>query len=413
MSVATEYDVLIIGGGLVGGTLACALNGQNLRIGLIEAYPFKSAHQPSYDDRSIALAYGSRRILEGIGLWPKLAEQATAIKKIHISDRGHFGFTHLDCRDSGHEALGYVIENRAIGNVFAEALATQNNIDVLCPAQLDDLQIDGQHARVTIQQTDPHGKIQSRQLRTRLVIGADGGQSAVRRLSNIDSRHWDYGQSAIIANISPELPHLNRAYERFTDSGPLALLPMSEQRCSLVWTVRNRDVDSMLALDDEAFLSHLQQRFGDRLGQLQKSGRRSSYPLHLIRARPHETARVTLIGNAAHTLHPIAGQGFNLGIRDVAALAEVLSTALEQGQDIGAPSVLQQYEHWRRHDQRHVAALTDTLVRVFSNNFTPLVLARNTGLLAMDLFSPLKRHLTRQAMGLNGHLPRLARGLPL
>jgi len=408
MTSALDYDVVIIGGGLVGGTLACALSGQDLRIALVEAWPFESDQQPSYDDRSIALAYGSRRILEGIGLWPQLAPQATAIHRIHVSDRGHFGLTHLDCHDSGHDALGYVIENRAIGNVYATALEAQPGLDILCPAELVSLQTDAQQASVTVRQGT-----KTRQLSARLLIGADGGHSAVRRLCDIGSRHWDYGQSAIIANITPEQAHRHVAYERFTDTGPLALLPMSGQRCSLVWTVRNDSVESLLALDDDAFLGLLQQRFGQRLGRLLHCGHRNSYPLQLIRARRHQTPRVALIGNAAHTLHPIAGQGFNLGIRDVAALAQVLEEAARQVQDIGAPAVLERYEQWRHKDQRHISALTDTLVRVFSNNFTPLVLARNAGLLALDLVPPLKRHLTRQAMGLAGRLPRLARGLPL
>jgi len=408
MTSTPDYDVVIIGGGLVGGTLACALGGQNLRIALVEAFPFKSDQQPSYDDRSIALAYGSRRILEGIGLWSQLASQATAIHRIHVSDRGHFGFTRLDCRDSGHDALGYVIENRAIGNVYADALEAQPALDILCPAELVSLQTDAQQVLVTLRQDTS-----TRQLTTRLLIGADGGNSSVRRLCNIGSRDWDYGQSAIIANITPELPHEHVAYERFTDTGPLALLPLSGQRCSLVWTVRNAEVESLLALDDETFLGLLQQRFGQRLGELQRCGRRNSYPLRLIRAQRHQTPRVALIGNAAHTLHPIAGQGFNLGIRDVAALAQVLDEAVRQKQDIGAATILERYEQWRHRDQQHISALTDTLVRVFSNNFTPLVLARNAGLLALDLVPPLKRRLTRQAMGLAGRLPRLARGLPL
>lgn len=403
-----DYDVLIIGGGLVGGSLACALGQQDLRIGLIEAYPFQSDMQPSYDDRSIALAYGSRRIFEGMGLWSQLQPHSTAINHIHVSDRGHFGITRLDRRDSGHDALGYVIENRAIGNIFAETLAHLENIDIVCPAELQSLHTDAQQAQITIQQGNS-----TQQLSTRLIIGADGGHSAVRRLCNINSRDWDYGQSAIIANISPERPHQHIAYERFTDTGPLALLPMSDQRCSLVWTVRNEAVESMLALSDEAFLAQLQQRFGQRLGKMQHCGRRSSYPLRLIRALKHTTPRVALIGNAAHTLHPIAGQGFNLGIRDVAALAEILSDAVQQQQDIGTAAVLKHYEQWRDQDQRHVTTLTDSLVRLFSNNFTPLVMARNAGLLAMDLLPPLKRRLTRQAMGLSGRLPRLARGLPL
>lgn len=406
--MTVDYDVLIIGGGLVGGSLACALGAENLRIGLIEAYPFKSAQQPSYDDRSIALAYGSRTILDGIGLWPALSAHTTAIKKIHVSDRGHFGFTRLDCRNNGLDALGYVVETRSMGQVFAESLDRLNNIDLICPAELQALNCGDETALATIRHD---GKLE--QLRSRLVIGADGGDSTVRRLCAVSSRIWDYGQSAIITNITPERPHNHIAYERFTDSGPLALLPMSEQRCSLVWTVRNQDVGDALALDDSDFLRRLQQRFGSRLGKLTQCGKRQSYPLRLIRARRHNTPRLALIGNAAHTLHPIAGQGFNLGIRDVAALAQVIRDAHEQGRDIGSTAVLDEYEQWRTADQRRVSMMTDTLVRIFSNNFPPLILARNAGLIALDILPPFKQLLTRQAAGLAGRLPRLARGLPL
>lgn len=403
-----DYDVLIIGGGLVGGSLACALGAEKLRIGLVEAYPFRSAQQPSYDDRSIALAYGSRTILEGIGLWSALAEYTTPIKKIHVSDRGHFGFTRMDCRDNHRDALGYVVETRRMGQVFADTLKRFDNIDLICPGELQSLNCAAETAQATIRHD---GKLEH--LRSRLVIGADGGDSTVRRLCNIATRSWDYGQSAIIANITPEHAHEQIAYERFTDSGPLALLPLSEQRCSLVWTVRNQDVEPILALDDDEFLRRLEQRFGNRLGRLLHCGKRHSYPLRLVRARRHSTPRVALIGNAAHTLHPIAGQGFNLGIRDVAALAQVISDAVRHGRDIGAAGVVDEYEQWRSADQRRVSMMTDTLVRIFSNSFPPLVLARNAGLIALDILPPLKRVLTRQAMGLGGRLPRLARGLPL
>lgn len=406
--MSADYDVVIVGGGLVGATLACALSDQDLRIALIETIPFTSDLQPSFDDRSIALAYGSARILKSIGLWQSLAPHATAIHKIHISDQGHFGFTRLNRNDSGHDALGYVIENRAIGNVFAARLNQQDNIDLLCPAQLQSLQIDALRVQMTLHQNN-HNK----HISARLVIGADGGQSTVRRLCNINSRQWDYGQSAIIANISTEIPHMNTAYERFTRSGPLAMLPLSEQRCAMVWTVLNKDLAMLLALDDDAFLKKLQQCFGQRLGTFTRCGQRSHYPLTLMRATQHKTSRVALIGNAAHTLHPIAGQGFNLGLRDVAALAEVITDARHLRRDIGSAAVLNQYTQWRDRDQQQTTVLTDSLVRIFSNTFTPLVIARNAALLAMDIFPPLKRRLAKQAMGLSGRLPRLARGLPL
>jgi len=403
---AQHYDLLIIGGGMVGASLACALGNQPLRIGVIEAVPFHAASQPSYDDRSIALAYGARKIFEGMGLWPQIEDIVTPIKKIHVSDRGHFGATRMDAAREGYPALGYVAENRNLGQCFAQQLESLPNIELICPAQLKNFTINAGDAEVVIEQD---GKRQT--LTTKLIIGADGGRSAVRQLAGINSTSRDYGQSAVITNITPGCSHQNIAYERFTDTGPLALLPMSEGRCSLVWTVDRDGTDEIMAWDDATFLAQLQERFGMRLGQLKKVGQRHAYPLSLVRADEQIRPRLALIGNAAHALHPIAGQGFNLGIRDVAALAQVIVET--KAADIGALPVLQQYAQWRQRDQDCVAHLTDGLVRIFSNQITPLVIGRNSGLLAMDLLPPLKRALMRQTMGLAGKLPKLARGIPL
>lgn len=408
MTEHDDYDVLIIGGGMVGASLACALGGQSLKIGIIEAIPFRSGKQPSFDDRSIALAYGSRRIFEGMGLWPQLEPGVTPIHSIQISDRGHFGKTRLHYHDSGCEALGYVVDNRTLGAALTEKLAQFDNISLLCPARLTGLTLTADKATAVIERND-----QSQTLSARLVIGADGGHSAVRQLADIQARQWDYGQSAIITNVSTGTAHHNMAYERFTASGPLALLPLSRQRYSLVWTVPATDSDKVMAYDDEQFLTRLQQHVGHHVGRFIRTGTRHCYPLTLIRAHAHQQPRLALIGNAAHTLHPIAGQGFNLGLRDVAALAQTICDALQKQRDIGSARMLRQYEQWRQRDQRHVTALTDSLVRVFSNSVPPLVVARNIGLLAVDCLPPLKKALMRQTMGLAGHLPRLARGLPL
>ena len=391
---------------MVGASLACALGNQPLRVGVIEAVPFRSESQPSYDDRSIALAYGARKIFEGMGLWQQVAEIVTPIKKIHVSDRGHFGSTRMDAAREGYPALGYVVENRDIGQLFATTLASLPNVELICPATLQNFTINANDAEVVIERD---GKIET--LTTKLIVGADGGCSVVRQLAGIDHTSDDYNQNAVIANVTPGKDHQNIAYERFTDSGPLALLPMSEGRCSLVWTVDRDNVDDAMAWDDATFLSQLQQRFGMRLGTLQKVGRRNAYPLALVRAVEHIRPRLALIGNAAHVLHPIAGQGFNLGIRDIAALAQVIVEAKEQ--DIGALAVLNQYDAWRKRDQGCVTGLTDGLVRIFSNQITPLVIGRNSGLLAMDMIPPVKRMLMRQTMGLAGKLPKLARGIPL
>lgn len=405
---ARDFDVLIVGGGMVGASLACALARRPLRIGVVETFPFGGGQQPGYDDRSIALAYGTRRIFEGMGLWREIAAAATPIERIHVSDRGHFGAARLHAAAYGYDALGYVVESRALGRVFAAALAALPQVELICPARVTALETAPAVARVTVAQNAAE-----RMLTARLVVGADGADSSVRRWSGIGAQRTDYGQSAVIANLTPERPHRNVAYERFTDSGPLALLPMSDGRCALVWTVRTEDCAGILALDDDGFLARLQERFGGRLGRLLRIGARAAYPLALVRAQAYTAPRLALIGNAAHTLHPIAGQGFNLGLRDVAALAEVVSDAAAAGDDFGTRGVLARYEEWRRRDQAHVLRVTDGLVRLFSNDYAPLVAARGAGMLLVDVLPPLKRALMRRAMGLAGRQPRLARGLPL
>ena len=412
--MSCDYDILIVGGGMVGATMAYALSPLPLRIGVIEAVPFKSDSQPSYDDRAIALAYGSARIFEAMGLWPKFADKVSPIKKIHISDRGHFGAARIDSVEEKVDALGYVIENRVVGAVLAEELPKLDNVELICPATVINVEMNEAEARLTIESDG-----QQRQLTAKLVIAADGGNSVVRQLLDIPTRSWDYGQAAVIANVTPERHHQGVAYERFTDTGPVAMLPNAyaetddPNRCSLVWTVRSGDEERVLGLSDEEFLAELQTRFGHRLGKLEKVGRRNAYPLKLVRAKQQVRPRLALIGNAAHTLHPIAGQGFNLGQRDVAVLADVLAAAIVNGEDIGAVDVMQRYADWRHWDHKTVIGFTDGLARLFSNPLAPVALARNISLFTVDVVPPLKRMLSRQTMGLAGKLPRLAMGLPL
>lgn len=403
-----DYEVAVVGGGLVGASLACALAGRSLRIAVIESVPFAADTQPSYDDRSVALAPATRRVFDSIGLWPDIAPAAAPIHEIHVSDRGHFGAARMRAGDHGCEALGYVVENRVLGRVFGAALERAGDIELFCPARLEALEADDTEARLRLVHDG-----RERTLSARLVIGADGGNSQVRRLAGIEAHRVDYEQSAVIANVTPALGHRNRAWERFTDSGPLAMLPMADERCSLVWATRSECVDDLLALDDAAFLRALQRRFGNRLGRLMRVGARHAYPLALMRAARCIGTRLALAGNAAHTVHPIAGQGFNLGVRDVAVLAELIHDACAQGGDPGAAKLLRRYEQWRAGDHRRVTGVTDALVRIFSSTFPPLVLARNLGLLAFDLAPPLKKALMRRSMGLAGRLPRPARGLPV
>ncbi len=424
----TDFDLIIIGGGLVGASLACALSQAqaSLRIAIIEAFPFKSddsEYQPAFDARSVALSYTSMQVFKGIGLWSAINKLGVAaIKKIHISDRGHAGITRLNADDENVEALGYVIETRVIGKALFDVLNKQKNITLIAPAKLKNFDLDEECASVIIEQDNADKKSENKILTAKLLVAADGDDSFVRRLSGVRIRSREYNQVAVIANVATDQPHNNQAFERFTDSGPLALLPMAEtkdekNRYSLVWTVNRRDQEEMLSWDDETFLLKLKERFGERAGQFIHVSKRHAYPLSLMRAREHVRERLAIIGNAAHTLHPVAGQGFNLGLRDVAALSQVIVDTSRsddsEKNDIGALSNLKIYADWRSRDHIQTAMATDGLVRLFSNNFLPLAALRNLGLLVVDLVPPLKKLFARHAMGYVGKLTRLGRGLKL
>ena len=420
-----DHDVLIVGGGLVGASLACALSqigGQpgsqaGLKIALVEAKPLGARDQPSYDDRTIAMAFSSRRIFEGIGIWSSLSKtDTTPIDHIHISDQGRFGMTRLAAADAGLEALGYVADTRAIGAVLFDYINGQKNIDLMCPAEIQSIE-NGQDG-VLWQLADGASKKNSKKkFRARIVIVADGGRSGLREQLGFQVIKQDYQQTAIVTNVSPTRPHNNTAYERFTKTGPLALLPMGESgarsRCAVVWSTAPDQVDEILSWENDKFLEQLQSRFGWRLGKFTKIGKRQAHPLHLTKPVDLVKQRVLLAGNAAHTVHPVAGQGFNMGLRDVACLVQVLEDTINNGNDIGDEKILARYAQWRKRDNKMVPLFTDGLIRIFSNDFLPLALARNIGLLAVDLCPPLKREFTRRTSGVTGTLPRLARGLPL
>ncbi|MGA1561738.1 MAG: 2-octaprenyl-6-methoxyphenyl hydroxylase [Gammaproteobacteria bacterium] len=418
MSTETQTcDVLIVGGGMAGASLALALAPSGLRVTLIEAQPFVEQPTAAYDDRGIALAWGSQRILEGLGLWSELAQEATPIRQIHVSDAGHFGFTRLHADEEGVPALGQVVTGRILGRALQQALQQQEGIRVIAPATLTHFaQGDG---TVMAEVVDAKGATQKWQ--ASLLVAADGGNSPIRaqlvEQGRITLQQREYDQHAIVANVTPGKSHQNVAYERFTDQGPLAFLPLADvegqPRMALVWTATAERRDALLALSDVEFLAALQDKFGGRLGRLQRVGVRKSYPLQMLRAEQSVAGRVVLIGNAAHTLHPVAGQGFNLGLRDVAWLVEILRDAQADGQDIGADAVLQCYEQKRVGDQARTADFTDTLVRVFTHPALPVRVGRSTGLLAMELVAPMRHALAKRNLGLNGPLPRLLRGLKL
>ncbi len=406
--VFDQYDLIIVGGGMVGASLARALSGCDMKIAVVEAWAIDSGRQPSYDDRAIALAYGSKRILESLGVWEHIRSNAEPIRHIHVSNRGHFGFTRLDHKDQGVEALGYVATGRALGDALLKGLELLPGVTLYVPARVESFDVGDDGVAVVIDQAGKHQTISAS-----LLVAADGTKSMIRERLGIAVSEWGYGQTAVISNLIPGVEVNGVAYERFTDAEPMAMLPLTEGRYGLVWTVADEALEEVMALNDQQFIARVQERFGYRLGVFQAAGGRTSYPLKLLRAKEHIRPRVALIGNAAHALHPITGQGFNLGIRDVAVLADVLADAHHQRVDIGALSVLERYASWRHRDQQAVALMTDGLVRLFTNPLLPVRVARNLGLLALDLMPPAKRALTNRFMGLGGRLPRLSRGLGL
>lgn len=400
--MATDFDLIIVGAGMVGASLALALQNKPLTIALVEAQDLQVNHQPGFDDRGIALSYGSQRIFEAMQLWPQLATQATAINGIHISDRGHFGVTRLTSKKEKVPALGQVMIAKQLGIQLNAALHAQNNLTLLAPLQIRQLQ--RSDVAITVELSD------GQQLTTKLLVGADGQHSTVRNLSGFSTWQRDYKHTAITTNVVTERPHQNWAYERFTEQGPVALLPMSENRCSLIWTVQSGTEQALLQCDEQQFAEQLQHTFGYRLGHFEKIGQRSSYPLLLMHSEHTAGQRVLLIGNAAHSLHPIAGQGFNLGLRDTAVLAELIAAHTE---DCGHPQVLHQYARWQQRDQNKVISATNFLVDTFSNNNFLLGHSRSLSLALLDGLPALKSRLAKNGMGLNGRQSRLSRGLPL
>lgn len=385
-------SLAIIGGGLVGASLALALQAgakaRGWQIALVEPFAPGDSYQPSYDARSTALSYGSRQLYERLGVWPAISQRAEAITQIHVSDRGRFGAARLSAEDEGVPALGYVVENAWLGHCLWQAL----DADVVswrCPAEVSRLEALDDGYRLTLNDESV--------LDCDLAVLADGGRSSLREQLGIAVRITPYGQTALIANVSTADAHQGQAFERFTDEGPMAMLPLSDSRSALVWTRPGNDAERLLGLDDKTFLAELQNAFGYRLGALRQVGGRHVYPLALSEAQEQVRPHLVLLGNAAHSLHPVAGQGFNLSLRDTLALADCLLASPAAPGDF---ATLQRYRQSQQQDQALTVGFSDQVTRLFGRGESLLVAGRTLGLLGLDLLPPAKRWFARQAMGL-------------
>lgn len=423
MTKTQEFDIAIIGGGLVGASLACALEGfareHQWSIAVIEAVampesdqntssdsvaPNPASFQPSYDARSTALSWGTRQIYQQLGLWSSLAPHAAPIRHIHVSDQGHLGATRLNADEHNVEALGYVAPNQWLGRVLLEGVRQASHTHWLCPYKVTDFSTGADQHQ--LQLTDNNGDEHT--IKARLVVLADGGQSGLKEQLQISDIRRPYDQFALVCNLTMTEPHQNRAYERFTPSGPMAWLPLTgEKDIALVWTIPADQMDEVAALDDAAFSKRLHDLFGHRLGGIDRVGERHQYPLTLTRATEQVRPGLVVLGNAAHYMHPVAGQGYNLALRGVAELAGILHEAARAGQSPGDLSVLLDYQQRRQQDQDTVIGFSDGLIRLFANNNPLLGHARAGGLMLLDRLKPAKRWFARQAMGLGSRAVRL------
>ena len=388
----SRVNLAIVGGGLVGASLALALQAgakaRGWKILLVEPFAPGDSFQPSYDARSSALSFGTRQIYEHLGAWQAISRRATPISQIQVSDRGRFGATRLDALEEGVPALGYVVENAWLGQCLWQHLDAEV-VGWRCPAEVKAMQAVPGGYRL---QLDDDTLVECD-----LAVLADGGRSSLREQLGIHVRQRPYDQSAVIANITPGQAHRGQAYERFTEDGPMALLPLPDNRCALVWTRRGMDATRLAALDERSFLKELQAVFGYRLGALRQVGARHVYPLSLVESQEQVRANLVVLGNAAHSLHPIAGQGFNLSLRDVQSLAEALIAGPHQPGDL---ATLQAYQQRQRLDQAMTIGFSDQVTRLFGTGDPLLAAGRNLGLLGLDLLPPAKRWFARQAMGL-------------
>jgi 2-octaprenyl-6-methoxyphenol hydroxylase len=417
MAETERYDIIIAGAGLAGASFALAAAQGGLKVVMVDPQPFSAQLAPTFDGRSTAIAYSTFRMLDALGLGETLRPHACRMDHILVTDGRRPGaasraaspaFLRFDAEEiggrTGGEPLGYMVENRRIRAALAEAV-TAAGIEVRAPASVVSVERDAGKATVTL----ADGSI----LTAALVVGAEGRGSIVRRAAGIETVGWAYGQSGVVATVRLGRDHGNVAHEYFLPSGPFAILPLTDQRASLVWTETTRRAEALRDASDAAFQSHLMRRFGDFLEGVSVEGPRFVYPLSLSLAEKLVAPRLALIGDAAHGVHPVAGQGLNMGLKDAAALAEVLAEAARLGEDLGAETVLERYARWRRFDNAALAAGFDAFVRLFSNDIGPVRLMRDLGMAAVNRIGPLRRAFMQEAGGATGDLPRLLRGEPV
>ncbi len=388
----SRVQIAIIGGGLVGASLALALQAgareRQWKIVLIEPYAPGNSYQPSYDARASALSYGSQQIYQRLGLWDAIAPRAEAIDDIHISDRGRFAAARISASAEGVPALGYVVENAWLGHCLWAALDS-DVVEWRCPARVEQMQTLSDGYRLDLDDGSS--------LDCDLAILADGGRSGLREKLGIHAHNTPYGQTALISNISSAIAHQGTAFERFTDAGPMALLPLPDNRCVLIWTREPAEAQRLYTLPDKQFLEELQACFGYRLGAMQQVGSRHLYPLSLIESSEQVRSHLVVLGNAAHSLHPVAGQGYNLSLRDSMGLADCLLRGPDTPGDL---ATLQRFQNNQQRDQELTIGFSDRVTRLFSNGKPLLASGRNLGLLGLDLIPPAKHWFARQAMGL-------------
>ncbi|WP_267224455.1 2-octaprenyl-6-methoxyphenyl hydroxylase [Dyella silvae] len=394
---AGRQPVLIVGGGLVGASLAIALDAAGIDAVMVEAAAPRVGEQPSYDERNLALARATVNGLTAIGVWRHAAAQATPIHHIHVTRAGEFGSVRMDAAQQGVDALGWTLPARELGAALLRRLDECTRLRRLAPARLEALDPtpSGWRARISTAE----GTIE---IETPLLVGADGTASFVRDRIGIDAERYDYEQTLFVCTVTPERDHAHRAYERFADSGPIALLPLAARRCGLVLTVPREEADAVAALDDDAFIALAQERFGWRLGRLSRPGKRHPYAIQRVAARKLIAERAVLVGNAAQTVHPIGAQGFNLGLRDALTLAELLADA----DDPGAEALLELYASRRAADREGTMTMSHGLVQLACLPQPLLGPLRSLAMLAFDRVPPLQRLLARRGMGFRAEPPR-------